>query len=101
MPVERLRAYARERGYRVVAEHRDVASGLNQNRRGLERVVKAAERGEFSTPTGRPASGTPGTAATWQKEPEDAHTELVQDLPSRPGFMVPGAAGKSGRVSGS
>lgn len=42
-----MRAYAREKGYHVVAEHSDVASGLNQNRRGLERVLKSAERGEF------------------------------------------------------
>lgn len=45
--LERLRAYAKEKGYRVAAEHFDVASGLNQKRRGLERVLKAAERGDF------------------------------------------------------
>ncbi|WP_422447238.1 recombinase family protein [Thermoanaerobacterium sp. DL9XJH110] len=38
---------AREKGYRVVAEYSDVASGLNPKRRGLERMLKAAERGEF------------------------------------------------------
>ncbi|WP_273000874.1 MerR family transcriptional regulator, partial [Hydrogenibacillus schlegelii] len=32
--LERLRAYAGEKGYRVVAEYTDVASGLNQKRRG-------------------------------------------------------------------
>ncbi|MGI9953405.1 recombinase family protein [Moorellaceae bacterium AZ2] len=42
-----MRAYAREKGYRAVAEYSDVASGLNQNRWGLERVLKSAERGEF------------------------------------------------------
>jgi len=65
--LERLRAYARERGYRVVAEHSDVASGLNQRRRGLERVLKTAGRGEFRKllneyPDRLAASGTP----TWR-----------------------------------
>lgn len=45
--LERLRVYAREKGCRVVAEYTDVTSGLNQKRRGLERVLKGAERGEF------------------------------------------------------
>ena len=94
--LERLRAYAREKGYRVVAEHSDVASGLNQNRRGLERVLKMAERGEFK----KLLIEYPDRLARFgyaylerhlkhcsveievmsQKEPEDAHTELVQDL---------------------
>jgi len=94
--LERLRVHAKERGYRVVAEHSDVASGLNQKRRGLERVLKAAERGEFR----RLLIEYPDRLArfgyaylerylkhcgveieiTSQKEPEDAHTELIQDL---------------------
>lgn len=94
--LERLRAYAREKGYRVVAEHSDVASGLNQNRRGLERVLKSAERGEFrklviESPDRLTRFGYAylerclrhcgvETEVTSQKEPEDAHTELVQDL---------------------
>ncbi|WP_027718488.1 IS607 family transposase [Desulfovirgula thermocuniculi] len=94
--LERLRAYARERGYRVVAEHSDVASGLNQNRRGLERVLKAAERGEFKKllieyPDRLARFGYAylerhlkyrgvEIEVTSQKEPEDAHAELVQDL---------------------
>ncbi|PTQ53826.1 MAG: hypothetical protein HSCHL_1200 [Hydrogenibacillus schlegelii] len=45
--LERLRAYAGEKGYRVAAEYADVASGLNQKRRGLDRMLKAAEQGEF------------------------------------------------------
>ena len=93
--MERLRAYAREKGYRVVAEYSDVASGLNQNRRGLERVLKSAERGEFR----KFLIEYPDRLARFgyaylerhvkycgveievsRKEPEDAHTELVQDL---------------------
>ncbi len=94
--LERLRAYAKEKGYRVVAEHFDVASGLNQNRRGLERMLKASERGEFR----RLLIEYPDRLArfgyaylerhlrhcgveievTSQEEPKDAHTELVQDL---------------------
>ncbi|MDN5347120.1 MAG: putative resolvase [Clostridia bacterium] len=94
--LERLRAYAREKGYHVVAEHSDVASGLNQNRRGLERVLKAAERGEFKKllieyPDRLARFGYAylerhlkhcgvEIEITSQKEPEDAHTELAQDL---------------------
>ncbi|HBT47287.1 MAG TPA: IS607 family transposase [Peptococcaceae bacterium] len=94
--MERLRAYAQEKGYRIVGEYSDVASGLNQNRRGLERVLKSAERGEFK----KLLIEYPDRLArfgyvylerhlkycgveieiTSQKEPEDAHTELVQDL---------------------
>jgi len=80
----------------VVAEHSDVASGLNQNRRGLERVLKMAERGEFrklliECPDRLARFGyaylerhlkTCGVEIeiTSQKEPEDAHAELVRDL---------------------
>lgn len=94
--MERLRVYAREKGYRVVAEYSDVASGLNQNRRGLERMLKAAERGEFKKllieyPDRLARFGYTylerhlkhcgvEIEITSQKEPEDAHTELVQDL---------------------
>lgn len=94
--LERLRAYAKEKGYRVAAEHSDVASGLNQKRRGLERVLKMAERGEFR----RLLIEYPDRLArfgytylerhlrhcgvevevTLEKEPEDAHAELVHDL---------------------
>ncbi|MGB9887094.1 MAG: IS607 family transposase [Moorellales bacterium] len=94
--LERLRAYARKKGYRVVAEHCDVAFGLNQNRRGLERALKAAERGEFKKllieyPDRMARFGYAylerhlkhcgvEIEVTSQKEPEDAHAELVQDL---------------------
>jgi predicted site-specific integrase-resolvase len=94
--MERLRAYAREKGYRVVAEYSDVASGLNQKRRGLERMLKAAERGEFKKllieyPDRLERFGYAylerhlkycgvEIEITSQKEPEEAHTELVRDL---------------------
>jgi predicted site-specific integrase-resolvase len=94
--IERLRAYAREKGYHIVAEYSDVASGLNQNRRGLERMLKAAERGEFKKllieyPDRLARFGYiylerhlkycgVEIETTSQKEPGDAHTELVQDL---------------------
>ncbi|NSW82735.1 MAG: IS607 family transposase [Syntrophothermus sp.] len=94
--IQRLRTYAREKGYRIVAEYSDIASGLNQNRRGLERVLKSAERGEFK----KLLIEYPDRLArfsyaylerhlrycgvqietTSEKEAEDAHTELVQDL---------------------
>ncbi len=94
--LERLREYARARGYEVVSEYIDVASGLNQNRRGLDRMLRAAERGEC----GRLLIEYPDRLArfgyaslerylgrcrieievTSRQEPEDAHTELVQDL---------------------
>lgn len=94
--IERLRAYAQEKSYQVVVEYSDVASGLNQNRRGLERMLKAAERGEFKKllieyPDRLARFGyvylerhlkhcDVEIEITAQKEPEDAHTELVQDL---------------------
>ncbi|WP_245570757.1 recombinase family protein [Carboxydothermus ferrireducens] len=82
--------------YRIVAEYSDVASGVNQNRRGLERILKAAERGEFKKllieyPDRLERFGYAylerhlkycgvEIEITSQREPEDAHTELVQDL---------------------
>jgi predicted site-specific integrase-resolvase len=91
--LERLRAYARDKGYRVVAEYSDVASGLNQKRRGLERVLKMAERGEFKKllveyPDRLARFGYAylerhlkycgvEIEVTSQREPEDAHMELV------------------------
>lgn len=92
----RLRAYAQEKGYRVVAEYSDVASGLNQNRRGPERMLKAAEKGKFKKllieyPDRLARFGYAYLEChlkycgveieiTSQKELEDAHTELDQDL---------------------
>ena len=45
--MERLRQYAREKGFTVKAEYTDVASGLNQKRRGLANILKLAEQGEY------------------------------------------------------
>ncbi|HBT46477.1 MAG TPA: IS607 family transposase [Peptococcaceae bacterium] len=94
--MERVREYALEKGYRIVGEYSDVASGLNHNRRGLERVLKSAERGEFKKllieyPDRLARFGYAylerhlkycgvEIEITSQREPEDAHSELVQDL---------------------
>lgn len=94
--VERLRQYAQERNYHIAAEYTDIASGLNQKRRGLIRVMKAAEQGEFKKllieyPDRLARFGYSyierylkscgvEIIATAQREPEDSHTELVRDL---------------------
>lgn len=94
--LERLRVYARERGYRVVAEHADVASGLNQKRRGLDRVLRMAERGEcrkllIEYPDRLARFGYAflerhlrhcgvEVDITFGIEPDDGHVELARDL---------------------
>jgi predicted site-specific integrase-resolvase len=45
--IERLRKYAGTNGFVLVEECSDVASGLNQKRRGLDKVLKLAEQGHF------------------------------------------------------
>ena len=45
--MKRLCQYAKERDFTIKAEFMDVASGLNQKRRGLTNVLKLAERGEY------------------------------------------------------
>jgi len=94
--MERLRQYAKENGFIVRTEFADVASGLNQKRRGLTNVLKLAEQGEYR----RLIIEYPDRLARFgygyierhlkycgveiiaiaEKEPEDAHTELVRDL---------------------
>jgi predicted site-specific integrase-resolvase len=94
--MERLRQYARENGFTVRAEFTDVASGLNQKRRGLTNVLKLAEQGEYK----KLIIEYPDRLARFgygyierhlrycgveiipiaEKEPEDAHSELVRDL---------------------
>ncbi|MDH7576938.1 MAG: IS607 family transposase [Bacillota bacterium] len=94
--MERLRKSARENGFTVRAEFTDIASGLNQKRRGLANVLKLAEQGEYK----KLIIEYPGRLARFgyeyierhlrycgveviaiaEKEPEDAHTELVRDL---------------------
>jgi len=94
--LERLRQYAAESRYRVVAEYTDVASGLNQKRRGLTNVLKLAERGEYKKliieyPDRLARFGYSyierqlrycgvEIIAIAGKEPEDAQSELVRDL---------------------
>ena len=46
---ERLVAYATANGYEVAVAAHDVASGLNTRRRGLVKMVKAAQEGAIST----------------------------------------------------
>ncbi|MGB9804816.1 IS607 family transposase [Desulfofundulus sp.] len=92
----RLRQYARENGFTVRAEFTDVVSGLNQKRRGLANVLKLAEQGEYKKliieyPDRLARFGYEyierhlrycgvEIIAIAEKEPEDAHTELVRDL---------------------
>ena len=45
--MERLQQYAGEKGFTVKAELVDIASGLNQKRRGLANVLKLAEQGKY------------------------------------------------------
>ncbi len=94
--VERLRQYARENGFTVRAEFTDVASGLNQKRRGLMNVLKLAERGEYMKliieyPDRLARFGYSyierhlrycgvEIIAIAEKEPEDVRLELVRDL---------------------
>ncbi|AQS59134.1 IS607 family transposase [Desulforamulus ferrireducens] len=94
--MERLRQYARERKFNVKAELTDVASGLNQKRRGLTNVLKLAEHGEYKKliieyPDRLARFGYSyierhlrycgvEIVATAEKEPEDAQSELVRDL---------------------
>jgi predicted site-specific integrase-resolvase len=94
--MERLRHYARENSFTVRAEFTDVASGLNQKRRGLANVLKLAEQGEYRKliieyPDRLARFGYSyierhlkycgvETIAIAEKEPEDAQSELVRDL---------------------
>ncbi|ATY86089.1 excisionase [Kyrpidia spormannii] len=93
---ERLLAHAALKGYHVVHVFEDVASGLNAKRRGLKRLVKALENREID----RVLIEYPDRLARFgfeylewitkmcgaeieimaEKEPEDAHGELVRDL---------------------
>jgi predicted site-specific integrase-resolvase len=94
--MERLRQYARENGFTVRAEFTDVASGLNQKRRGLANVLKLAEQGEYKKliieyPDRLARFGYEyierhlrycgvEIIAIAEKEPEDVNSELVRDL---------------------
>lgn len=45
--VERLRLYASAKEYKVVDVVTDVASGLDEDREGLRRVMEMAKAGQF------------------------------------------------------
>ncbi|HAG08515.1 MAG TPA: IS607 family transposase [Desulfotomaculum sp.] len=94
--IERLRQYAEEKGYSVIAEYTDIASGLNQKRHGLTNAFKLAEQGEYKKliieyPDQLARFGYlyierhlrycgVEITAIAEKEPEDAQSELVRDL---------------------
>jgi len=94
--MDRLRKSAQERNLTVKAEFTDIASGLNQKRRGLANVLKLAEQGEFKKllikyPDRLARFGYAyierhlrycgvEIIATAGKEPEDTQSELVRDL---------------------
>lgn len=94
--MNRLRQCAQEHNFTVRAEFMDVASGLNQKRRGLTNVLKLAEQGEYKKllieyPDRLARFGYVyierhlkycgvEIVAIAEKEPEDAQSELVRDL---------------------
>lgn len=94
--MERLRQYAEGKGFTVRAEFTDVASALNQKRRGLANVLKMAEQGEckkllIEYPDRLARFGYVyierhlrycgvEIIAIAEKEPEDTPSELVRDL---------------------
>jgi len=94
--MERLRQYAQGKGFTVRAEFTDIASGLNQKRRGLANVLKMAEQGEckkllIEYPDRLARFGYEylerhlrycgvEIIAITEQEPEDTQTELLRDL---------------------
>lgn len=94
--MERLRQYARANAFTAKAELADVASGLNQKRRGLAKIMKLTEEGEYKKLIieypDRLARFGYGyierhlrycgveIIAIAEKEPEEAQSELVRDL---------------------
>ena len=44
---EKLYRYCQKRGYEVALEVAEIASGINEKRKGLQRLMNAAKRGEF------------------------------------------------------
>ena len=44
---ERLQQYARAQGYQIVMDIRDLGSGVNENRRGLKRLITAIQQEEL------------------------------------------------------
>ena len=94
--MKRLRQYARGEGYIIKAEFTDVASGLNQKRRGLANVLKLAVQGEYkklliASPDRLARFGYSyiernlkycgvEVIAIAEEELDDTQTELVRDL---------------------
>lgn len=94
--MQRLREYAENNGFTVCGEFSDIASGLNQKRRGLTSVLKVAERGEchkllIEYPDRLARFGYSyierhlkycgiEIVPIGEKEPEDSQSELVRDL---------------------
>lgn len=88
--------YAARQGYHVVLEAMDTASGLNPRRRGLRKIIQAAEQQhiqmllieypdrlarfgyEYLVDLFRVLGVT--VVVTSAQEPEDAQTELIKDL---------------------
>ena len=44
---EKLCRYCQKKGYEVALEVAEIASGINEKRKGLQRLMNAAKRGEF------------------------------------------------------
>jgi len=45
--VECLRKHCEKKGYKVILEVKEIASGVNENRKGLQRLINMAKRGEI------------------------------------------------------
>ncbi|MEM3664336.1 MAG: IS607 family transposase [Candidatus Jordarchaeales archaeon] len=91
-----LLSYARSKGYEVVAVLEDVASGLNENRKSLNKIFDMVEKGEvgavivafkdrltrfgFKYLERYFASHNVKIEVVNGEEPKDAHQELVEDL---------------------
>ncbi|MEM3512002.1 MAG: IS607 family transposase [Candidatus Jordarchaeales archaeon] len=90
-----LLSYARSKGYEVVAVLEDVASGLNENRKSLNKIFDMVEKGEVGavivafkdrlTRFGfkyleRYFASHNVKIEVVNEEPKDAHQELVEDL---------------------
>ena len=93
---QRLMEYAARQGYQVVLEAMDTASGLNPRRRGLRKMIQAAEQKQIQLllieyPDRLARFGYEylvdlfrvlgvNVIVTSTQEPEDANTELGKDL---------------------
>jgi len=93
---ERLHQYARARGYQIVMDIRDLGSGVNENRRGLKRLITAIQQEELDrvliedkdrlarfgyTYLQEIAQGHGVTVEIIEEVPEkEVHDELVEDL---------------------